>query len=326
MRKGRVVGKLRSGFTLIELLVVIAIIGVLVALILPAVQSAREAARRTQCINNLKQLGLAAQEYHDSFQSLPSGWYCDEGDSACVTYVAYPHMWSGLTGLLTKLEQMNLVNEMNFDVGPMYYDTSNNLRVQPENATSLRKSLDFFVCPSNRKATSATSTSTSTVTGGGTGGGTTTTTANALRVGPADYRWNMAAGKKLDCTKDPNAGYDDCYYYENGVAYRNSTISFGDVTDGTSNTIMIGEVREGTWPDAPSCCVRTTLERTINKAIITSDNKMHWTYWSSLHNGVINFARCDGSVSSVSYSIKKPVLIAAMTRNGQEAISHEDLK
>src|ERR1700709_47282 len=90
----------RSGFTLIELLVVIAIIGVLVALIMPAVQSAREAASRTQCINNLKQLGLASQEYHDSFGSFPAGWYCDAtNDTLCVPTLAQSYMWNGLSGL-----------------------------------------------------------------------------------------------------------------------------------------------------------------------------------------------------------------------------------
>src|SRR4051812_35187124 len=70
----------KAGFTLIGLLVVIAIIGVLVALIMPAVQAARESANRAKCQNNLKQLGLSAQQYHDTFLTLPSGWYCAEAD------------------------------------------------------------------------------------------------------------------------------------------------------------------------------------------------------------------------------------------------------
>ncbi len=307
----------RWGFTLIELLVVIAIIGVLVALILPAVQQAREAANRTKCINNLKQLALAATEYHDAYQAFPSGWYCDEADAACVPYLAYPQMWSGLTGLLLNLEQGNLYNEINFDVGPMYLDTSNNQRAAPENLTSLRRSLDFFVCPSNRKAAASTTTATGT-----TGPAQPPPT---LRVGPSDYRFNMAAGTQLNCTPTTDAGYDDCAYYDNGVAFRNSTISIADIRDGTSFTVLMGEVREGTWPDAPSCCVRTTMDRTINRALNVG-GRPRFIYWSSQHNGVVNFARCDGSVSSIPFNIKKPVLLNIMTRDGGEAVSSDDLR
>ncbi len=119
-----------KGFTLIELLVVIAIIGVLMALILPAVQSAREAGRRTQCLNNLKQLNLAAQNYHDSFQQFPAGWMCSSLDTNCLPYQASPYMWNGVTGLFRQIEEGNLFNSINFDL------TTGN----PANVTSVRRS------------------------------------------------------------------------------------------------------------------------------------------------------------------------------------------
>src|SRR5262245_37449824 len=155
----------RTGFTLIELLVVIAIIGVLVALIMPAVQAAREAANRAKCQNNLKQLALAAQEYHDSFNAFPSGWYCwvptydtnnnlTGGDPNCATTGTpyQPYMWSGMVGLFIKMEQNNLYAEINFNLPTTW----------PDNQTAIRRTIDGYVCPSNRRTTAVPTTTTDT--------------------------------------------------------------------------------------------------------------------------------------------------------------------
>src|SRR5688500_9228146 len=98
----------RSGFTLIELLVVIAIIAVLIALLLPAVQQAREAARRTQCKNNLKQLGLAMHNYHDTYLYFPMGWMFDQRSA-----IPNAHGWGVM--VLPFLEQGNLTNIYNYN-------------------------------------------------------------------------------------------------------------------------------------------------------------------------------------------------------------------
>ena len=98
----------RQGFTLVELLVVIAIIGILIALLLPAVQAAREAARRSQCSNNMKQLGLALHNYHDSFKRFPTS--CGPGTLATPAATVYDtwNAWGGLAPLATYMEQRNL--------------------------------------------------------------------------------------------------------------------------------------------------------------------------------------------------------------------------
>ena len=289
----------RRAFTLIELLVVIAIIGVLVALIMPAVQSAREAANRTQCKNNLKQLGLAAQEYHDSFSSFPSGWYCDEAnDPNCVLQAASPYMWNGMTGLFMKLEAGNLYDEINFDHSPYALD----------NRTAIRRTLSTYVCPSHRPAEQIDLTQIDS-------SGTSTT----LKIGPSDYRGNMAAGQIFDCTdvNDP-----DCFHYDNGITFRNSRINISGITDGTSNTLLIGESLIGTWPDATNCCVRTTAQRRFNKPNAIQGRRI--PYWESRHPGLVNFAKADGSVSSIKEGIRMDVLIGLMTRSGGETISADD--
>ena len=112
----------RRAFTLVELLVVIAIIGILVGLLLPAVQAAREAARRMQCSNNVKQLGLASHTYHDAFNSLPICYWQQLGGAgigANLTSPAEGRQISWLTGILPYVEQTALYNQINFTPGSM---------------------------------------------------------------------------------------------------------------------------------------------------------------------------------------------------------------
>jgi prepilin-type N-terminal cleavage/methylation domain-containing protein/prepilin-type processing-associated H-X9-DG protein len=341
MRRTSVLPRSRTGFTLIELLVVIAIIGVLVGLLLPAVQSAREAANRAKCINNLKQLGLAAQEYHDSFSTFPSGWYCYQatldnmgnvvtGDGNCQSPAvvtvngtpptpgtpAYlqPYMWSGMTGLFLKLEQVNLWNEINFNFGPYYGATWPN-DYMGVNGTSIRRTLDGLVCPSNRRPLPVTTTA------GNTGG-------IAVKPGPSDYRANMAAGMIPNATTNcPSivANNPYCCVFDNGMMYQNSAVSMADVSDGTSTTLLIGETLAGVWPDSSGSCIRTNIDRNINQPY-TLNGVNYYNYWMSRHPGLVNFVKVDGSVSQVTSQINKAVLIKMMTRAGGETISSDEMK
>jgi prepilin-type N-terminal cleavage/methylation domain-containing protein/prepilin-type processing-associated H-X9-DG protein len=320
MRRTHVGSRCQAAFTLIELLVVIAIIGVLVALLLPAVQSAREAANRSQCQNNLKQLTIAALEYHDVFGSFPAGWYCwvptyDSsgnlltGDGNCATpgtpYQNY--MWSGMSGFFRNLEQGNLYNEINFNLPTTF----------PDNATAIKRTMSVLVCPSNRRPATVTATG-----------------APAIQYGPCDYRGNMSAGMVFtldsNCpTLDPTNPY--CLVYDNGVMYQNSTVNIADIQDGTSNTVLLGEsvYLSGVWSFATTCCVRTNIDRTINKPIVvnTSNGPMnYWTYWSSRHPGTVNFAFADGGIRGIKEQINKLTLNKMMTRAGGETISSDEFR
>ncbi len=192
----------RFGFTLIELLVVIAIIAILIGLLLPAVQKVRETAARAQCQNNLKQIGLALHNYHDSQRCLPSG-YC-----ASAAYVDGANDttpgWGWATYILPYLEQNNLQVQFNLS--------------QPvQNFPGIQTMLKLYLCPSDIYPTAPLTVSSAF--------GTPVAVA-----APCSYA-ACCGGDESD-TADPTGM---------GVFYRNSQIRLTDITDGTSQTILIGE-------------------------------------------------------------------------------------
>ncbi|WP_425618883.1 DUF1559 domain-containing protein [Anatilimnocola sp. NA78] len=197
----------RRGFTLVELLVVIAIIGVLVALLLPAVQSAREAARRMQCQNHLKQLALAAHNYESTYLTFPM----------CTGSTGY----SPQARLLPFIEQTNLFAQLDFSV-PTYTGAGGSQVPNPLYLAVFDKVVPTFLCPSDPAPRVYTAT---------------------LGSPPQAYRF---AGNNYMLSTGSGTGtnYDDRHRTD-GVVFSNSAIRFADITDGTSNSVFAAEAIRG---------------------------------------------------------------------------------
>ncbi|MFM8175712.1 MAG: DUF1559 domain-containing protein [Pirellulaceae bacterium] len=212
--KGR---RRRSGFTLVELLVVIAIIGILVGLLLPAVQAAREAARRIQCSNNMKQMGLAFQNYESSHRTFPPGFISRvtgpwPGGGNHPVPEAGPG-WSFFALILPQMEQSNLYNSINFSL-PI---------TGPSNQSARSTKVSTYQCPSD-------------------------TWNQPVSVWPTSLGMNdLAPASYIACLGGGNPanapGYSALYEELpfNGMFHRNTAIKVRDIIDGTSNTIGIGE-------------------------------------------------------------------------------------
>jgi prepilin-type N-terminal cleavage/methylation domain-containing protein len=218
----------RRGFTLIELLVVIAIIGILVALLLPAVQQAREAARRTQCSNNLKQIGLALHNYHDTFATFPPACTVSARDVRGAGIAA----WGWGTSILPQLDQSPLFNDLN----PNRVELDLLLR-DPVARQKVAVRLPVYTCPSDTAPPTNYERAfyNSEYGGPGTGPGSRNFAAGTSSYPAVHGLYRVTAVEAVYDRRDPG-----------GVFFPTSNIRIPDITDGTSNTFLIGERR---WSD-----------------------------------------------------------------------------
>jgi len=298
----------RFGFTLIELLVVIAIIAVLIGLLIPAVQKAREAASRASCQNNLHQIGLALHNYHDTKGSFPSGYVCSQPQSN-PDYTSPGWGWAAL--ILPFIEQGNLAQQINFAL-PIE---------APSNLAARTMILKLYVCLSDRS----------------TGVFTVYDKSNAVLTQAATNSYAACHGVGIDLDEE----LDDF----NGMFSRNSHVRIADVTDGTSNTIAIGErgayftqaawagaVNFGTTRHTPGAPVinLNTIEDAPTQPLAhidvetINDPRGDEEDFFSPHTGVATFLFADGSVHSINLALSLQTLQALATRNGGEVVNSSD--
>ncbi|QDT65415.1 DUF1559 domain-containing protein [Calycomorphotria hydatis] len=229
--------KIRRGFTLVELLVVIAIIAILIALLLPAVQQAREAARRSQCKNNLKQIGLAMHNYHDAFGTLPPGYIDGDFDRAPnisgSTYSTNQvggqdggYSWQTL--ILPMLEQANLYHQFDFNLHPFGLGTGQG-GSSPENHNACSTEQPVFSCPSDIKPAHTELHPNA-----------PTTSAYHASVATSSYAGSVGPYHSGACSNNALKNPDT---FNVGVLDVNSRVRFRDITDGTSNVLLVGEIR-----------------------------------------------------------------------------------
>jgi len=203
----------RTGFTLIELLVVIAIIAILIALLLPAVQQAREAARRSQCKNNLKQIGLGLHNYHDLYNTFPPGAVMRFPDTTSTNWCRSTANGGGSFGgapwtvlILPQIDQASIYNKLDFNEP---FSTSSLPTTAPNG--DFIPYLPAYVCPSDPEM-----------------GGQKS----------SNYVGASGGGAAPDCFTSEGRNF-----YVNGILYTNSRTRIADITDGSTNVFLVGETR-----------------------------------------------------------------------------------
>jgi prepilin-type N-terminal cleavage/methylation domain-containing protein/prepilin-type processing-associated H-X9-DG protein len=295
----------RHAFTLVELLVVIAIIGILIGMLLPAVQQVREAARRITCANNARQMALAMLNYESAFQHFPTGQSYRAGGAPIG------HGWSWSTHILPFLEQNNAYDAL---------DLTLDLRESP-NPEILAIVYEGALCPSDSSAV------------------------KLFHVNNTNnFTFVLAKSNYAGC----EGAFDNSFIERNdgrrnGMFARNSAIEFGDISDGTSNTILLGEAvwygngnRNGvpgnflwdtTWyararingvADSTSALLRGGQSR-INTPSVASNARRRHSFGSD-HPGGVNFAFADGSAHFVQVNINNNQTRWSQHRDGLQVI------
>jgi prepilin-type N-terminal cleavage/methylation domain-containing protein/prepilin-type processing-associated H-X9-DG protein len=305
----------RPGFTLVELLVVIAIIGLLVALLLPAVQAAREAARRSNCMNNLKQHSLALHMYHDAQGSLPLLYNGDRNPFAGSLLGLTSHSWR--TVILPHMEEQSVYDRINFTE----YAT------HEINQSAITTAIDVFNCPSTPRSSLV---------------------AHGLWIGRGklDEKYS-AAVTDYSSTEGVIEG-SVCVPGGWGEMVDNQAtkVTFADISDGLSHTLLVVEraglpdlyadaaftphepPRFRTWGNVGLWAI--SAEFLMNH--ITPDyshplvNYDNFKGLYSFHPGGIHVALADGSVRFLRDSIENRTLIALVTRDGGEIVSADDIE
>lgn len=310
-----------TAFTLVELLVVLAIIGLLIALLLPAVMAARESARRTQCRNNLRQIGLAMHAYHDVGQRLPGGssWYSNGAIGPGPSPIwGYSRGW--MVWLLPFVEQNNRFGQV--DLAAAQIDSTIHA-AGVSNLSVIQTRLPLVLCPSDADASLP-----RTDRADGAAG-------HLIAVG--NYAANIGDHRNIGGTGwlFPDGNYYDFGNGSNSAGKLRGVISredyaarFAEITDGLSNTFLVGEVipRYCAWHDWGTQSFATTAfppnwkNREFQSGALAITDSTNCITFRSLHAGGAHFLLCDGSVQFTRDTIDIGAYQALSSRGGGETV------